>query len=389
MLKVSKYTWLHFHLEHVLVGVFSACYLALIVFFAMEFSLYPKVSAKTSTVLSYETIGQGPFSLNPQYLNPKTPKVLDCLYVTCGSPLAYGDDFIHIGLNDTDARQRLSLNKFNKISLVNNEQESTDGLSRWMIKPLKIEGDHLLAEAMFEKQEPIFVTLPVVGKNSREHQLQDHPGFRLFQKAKYLGQDLLLDGERRDNYRVLLNKDRILNLKSGLRLYFENNDWVFQSLEPELFAEFLIEQSKPLIKVVDKNGFDEIKVYLENVPQERFNHTIFLPKSVRAFPNKTISCFIGKQKFVLKENDWILGSGSFFHVLRSKKEIQSLVDFKTQGPLIVIDEISLSKNLSLVRGKIFSPLRISMHPFEIEAPLMVSSNIPAKNRSKGVKKASL
>jgi hypothetical protein len=102
MVKLSKFIWLNYHIERWLILAWIGACAYFLIRIGIDFKEgNNKLATHTALVLNYESLGQGPFSLNPQYLNPHTPKVLDSVFAVIGSKVIFGDNYIHIGLEDS------------------------------------------------------------------------------------------------------------------------------------------------------------------------------------------------------------------------------------------------------------------------------------------------
>jgi hypothetical protein len=371
MYKISKYIWLRYNLENAslvlwLMAVLFYCFHLVNVQNSRHLSLR---SIKKKD-LNYEQIGQGPFSLNPHYLNPVTPKVLESLYVVKGSSLKFGENFIHIATSDLDDLHLLPFHKITSLKTAFSK-DVEHVLQEWSIKPLFIDKDSLVAEAYHKDHDTLKIVLPLKEKaslNTQAGSFQD-TAYLTLNEAQYLGPDLLTVDEKK-SHRVKMADGRIFALKNLDVISFINSQWENVDSLLASKAQLFCQDHEIYFLVVDESGFLESKICLKQLQAENFNPELYMPQGVKVYPNQQFSCFIGRQKFILKKHDWILRSDNFFHILKSKADIESLVNFKKYGPLIVIDEVTDRKQTSLIRGKIFSPLRMKVHLFEIEAPVI-------------------
>lgn len=381
-----KYYWFFYRLDVYLTGIWIVSLLSLVTYH-LDLTFFTKTNYKTSRrpIYNLDEIGKGPFSLNPHYLNPKTPSVLDTFYIICGSTLVHGEDRFYLAAKDISDIQQLKLNEFNLI----NFNHDRPILKSWKIKPLKVQNEHLIVEAKYENQDSIITSLPI----HQYHKVINtaHIGIHLLKQAKYLGQDqLLLQSDKQEVkpifHRVFFPKQKLLNLKEKSLIFFKNDCWSLDSDEYELVATLNFEQDKPVFIVTDSTGFSEEKVYCTLQNNETFYYQSLIPQKVKIYPDKRVSCAMGKQKLMLKEKDWILRIGNFHQILKSRADIKAMIDFEKLGPLVIVDEVSSSKQSSFIRGKIFSPLRMHVYPFEQEAELIQIIPEKEKTRAKRVKK---
>ncbi len=392
MLSISKFLWLKYRLELLILVIWAGIWVFYTLFLGFDLAKrlntlsFPKVQD-----FNFESLGQGPFSLNPQYLNPNTPKILDCVYAAIVSKLVWNDQYIHIGIENSDFFQPLKLNEFTTI-----RSNSLDILSQWSLKPVRIDKDMLIVEAKHNNDSSMIISLPLSkleNKKNEEYKVfLEHPGILQLKNAKFIGVDQLTNSYDPDSlenpaYRICFDKNKILPVKPDQELYFYENQWTLEKASDELRAVLIIEDNKPFVMATDRKGLFETKICLTEVSDEIFNHQLLMPTKVKGCTNKTFSCFIGSQKFFLKENDWVLKIGNFSQVLKQKENIISLLNFKKTGLLLVIDEVSSNKTTCLIRGKIFSPLRMKVHSFEFEAPMDIPIKKTNKKSSKGLKKA--
>ncbi len=392
MLSISKLLWLKYRLELLILIIWTGIWVFYTLFFGLDFvKRLNTLSSPKIQDFNFESLGQGPFSLNPQYLNPNTPKILDCVYAAIVSKLVWNDQYIHIGIEDSDFFQPLKLNEFTPIG-----SNNLDILAHWSLKPVRIDKEVLVVEAKHDNDSSMIISLPLAkleNKKTEEYSIfLEHPGILQLKNAKFIGVDQLIsiyDPSSQENpvYRISFDKNKTLPLKPDQELYFYENQWTLEPAPNGLRAVLIIEDNKPFVMATDKNGLFETRIYLNEISDETFNPQLLMPLKVKGHLNKTFSCYIGSQKFFLKENDWVLKVGNFSQVLKLKENIISLLNFKKTGLLLVIDEVSSNKTTCLIRGKIFSPLRMKVHSFEFEAPMDIPIKKTNKKLTKGIKKA--
>lgn len=351
---------------------------------------HKQTAAKRLSVSNYESIGQGLFSLNPQYLNPHTPKVLDSFFVVQGAKKVHGTHYLYLGAYDTDHLQKLSYNEFLKLDVLKDDQENP---VVWLIKPILEEKEAIVFEAEEGVSGPVMISLPIVNINElykdKYEAFLKNEAITVLAQAKMGGIDALFEEEPAQKIVVVLESKQILSLAIDEALYCVNGKWQKEAALDCLIAELKTDGLNYYFNIIEPSGFFQHSVPLAKIKEETFNFSLMMPKNIKVYESGVISCLIGHQRLILKKGDWVLKSQHVCHVLKSRASLEKLLNFQRYGPLCVIEEVQLRKERSLVRGKIFSPLRIKAHPFEIEAPIVkIAKNAP-KMRSKGVKKESL
>lgn len=391
MMRTFKYYFLKFRFDFLIPIVWGMICLAFVCYaFLCVISLNEEKNVKKQSISNYEAIGQGPFSLNPQYLNPHTPKVLDSFFVTKGSQRIFGSDYLHLGSHDSNLLSSLSYDDFLKLDILKDES-GKDVV--WFIKPVKEEKDAVIFEAKQGAHGSMMIALPVL--DIQEMQKDKYLNFlnsealTKIKKAKIAGMDYLFEGAATKKAVLLMDLKQIISLNINDVLYFVDGKWQKDKAHSCPVAELKQEGLEFQFLVSDASGFFSHIHKLPKINDEIFNVASMMPESIKVYESGVISCQIGHQRLILKKGDWVLKTQHVCQILKSKISLEKLIKFERYGPLCVIDDIQISKERSLVRGKIFSPLRIKAHPFEIEAPIMkVSKNLP-KPRSKGVRKESL
>lgn len=347
---------------------------------------------------SLESLSYGAFSLNPEHLNPQTPKVLESLCVVKGSSLIWGDDDLFLSLGESSSLQHISYHQFTQISAKSTDCSTTcDALSSWSIKPLYIEAEQLIANAIYKNNEAIVIKLPVLKMQSL---IQSENGcfinpkaLSLLSSAKSLGQDQLLrlssDSQNLSGFRLLLLSKQVMTTTKEGFIYFNGDEWSKEDKTFSALAKFFDDPSNPYFIVSDRQGILEIKIPLQKEIEKDFNHSTLMPRDLVVYPEKVISCKIGRQRFVLRENDWVSQKGGLSYIFKSRSDVVSLLEGKFLAPLLIIEKIDVQKNKSFVSGKIFSPLRMSVYPFEIEAPVASIRSKQPKRMHKGASKSSI
>jgi hypothetical protein len=338
----------------------------------------------------YETIGQGPFSLNPQYLNPYTPKVLDMFYVTKGAKKDQGHHDLYLGMQHSSDLEKLSYDDFLKLDVMKDD-EGHEVI--WLIKPIKEDKDLVIFEAKHGFKGSMMISLPVVSmsdvRKDKYQEFLNSEAIAQLSKAKMGGADSLFEHELHKNAVIALGPKTFLSLVIGDKLFWHEHKWQKVKADNTLVAELQYDGHEFYFNVLDAAGFFQHSLKLSKINDEVFNPSSMMPENVKIYESGVVSCTIGHQRLILKNGDWILKTQHICQVLKSRASIERLINFERYGPLCVIEQIQIGKERSLVRGKIFSPLRIKEHPFEIEAPNVKMSPKMTKSRSKGVKKESV
>ena len=389
MFGITRFIWLHYKLKWLIVWCWILTCLWVVFFLGSEFVSISKIKSDEEHVLNFEFLGQGAFSLNPQYLNPKTPIVLDSLYASIASKIKFQDSYIHIGLKEFPHLQKLSTNRFTKINLKTKSGED-NVLSSWSIKPLHIRDGALVAEAQYLDSGSIVISIPIEAATAKDDFFDTSPCIQALKTATILDVDRLVYDDKSSyskevEHRILFSNKRVLFLKNQDFIYFINGQWQKTPAEKNVIGQFFLIENQATIVVVDETGFNELTIPITKKASENFIFSQYMPHSVKAYPNKMVTCFIGRQRFALRENDWVVKVGNFSQIIKSKNDLQDLLDFKKFGPLVTIENIQYMKQSCFIRGKIYSPLRMNVHPFEIEAPIIIPEKASVKHRARGVK----
>jgi hypothetical protein len=183
MLSISKLLWLKYRLELLILIIWTGIWVFYTLFFGLDFvKRLNTLSSPKIQDFNFESLGQGPFSLNPQYLNPNTPKILDCVYAAIVSKLVWNDQYIHIGVEDSDFFQPLKLNEFTPIG-----SNNLDILAHWSLKPVRIDKEVLVVEAKHDNDSSMIISLPLAkleNKKTEEYSIfLEHPGILQLKNA--------------------------------------------------------------------------------------------------------------------------------------------------------------------------------------------------------------
>lgn len=386
-----KIYWFQYHFNDLSMVLWFALICSIFIY-AIPEGLIKKssISLSARSSLNYESIGQGPFFLNPQYLNPSTPKVLESLYAFNGSRLVYGEDGIHVGTLGHEEGIQLKFGAFVPIVVPSETRTQTlETLSQWALKSIKIEKEAVLVEARHAFEEPILIKLPLIEKKERTLQLEKEGAIQELKEGLFLGDDELLKCDpsslkENRSYRLKLTTS-ILNLKEGISLFYRNGAWTLEEGDFEFKGEFGFESGRPVCVVCDQSGFAEACIPLDKPIIESFDASLMVPNLIRQTSEKNFSCFLGRQRLVLKEGDWVLKQGPIYRILRSRNDLEAVLSFEKTGLLLVIETMTAKKDKTLIQGRVFSPLRTKSQSFEFETPIF-KPKPQAKPRHRGTKK---
>lgn len=339
------------------------------------------------TDLSLEDLDQTIFSLNPQFLHPEFPKILESFYAFCASSIVHGTNNIHLVDQNSEAIIPLDYQNFVRLSqFIPKVNEKND----WEVKPLKVEQGFLFAETKIDSGSLQLIKIPIVDfslLDPKKHALfLNHNAVKELKASKNVGEDLLLanscDKEKKELYRLKIGS-KIEAFEKNLKYFFKNGIWHTDQEGAELVL-VLKDIDKQLVAMVsDFHGRFQHQFVIENESVENVDFSIMTPKSVHYLSKNAFFGLLGLQKMTFKEGDWILKEKNFFHILKSKNEIQQLLSFKKQGLLLIIDSIKESKTQMDVKLKVFSPLRTQMQ--ETNLQVLVPKPITLKSKKRAVK----
>lgn len=332
-----------------------------------------------------EDLDQTLFSLNPQFLNPEFPKILESFYAFCAASLVYGTNNIHLVDQNSDAIIQLDYQEFVQLSqFIPKLNEEND----WAVKPLKVDQNFLLAEAKNGLGPLQLIKIPMVDfsvfDQAKYEMFLNHLALKEIKSSKYVGEDLLIksstDVEKNEFYRLKIGS-KIQIFEKNKRFFFKKGIWDQSSDGAELVLNFDEVGQDLYANIADGQGRFQQRYLIEKQPKENLDLSNLMPKSTHYLSKSSFFCLLGLQKMTLQEGDWILKEKNFFRLLKSKNEIEQLLSFKKQGLLLIIDSVKESKNQLDIKVKIFSPLRTQMQESSLQILVPKPTTVKSKKRA--------
>lgn len=200
--------------------------------------------------------------------------------------------------------------------------------------------------------------------------------FTLLEKAKWWGPDLFFRQYGGVSYQPLGQKHRlefvegkkrvILSVSPKDFLFFKDDKWQVASLLGEEQQNVPLAQVKAVsakhleIEAWNREGFS---VYTLKMEQQRAVPCLVVPEkiftSLKIRSAKELSCRMGKKRLVLKIGDWVIKTKNGWHKLKSREEIESLLQQESIGELLVVDSIDIK---GVLKGHYFDEMHTQMQP---------------------------
>jgi hypothetical protein len=164
-------------------------------------------------------------------------------------------------------------------------------------------------------------------------------------------------------------------VKEGDFLHFGENGWVpdgFNKREEDVPLALVKKVSSKSIdvEVWDSEGFYSfpLRIEMENVPRLQVRPEN-LPASIRLRTLKQVSCTFpsrsGRKRTFLSEGDWVLSTPKGFRKLKKNTELESYIQHKINGTLLVFDSLVLENGRWLMKGFWVDEMRTQMQPFSL------------------------
>jgi len=119
------------------------------------------------------------------------------------------------------------------------------------------------------------------------------------------------------------------------------------------------------IEMWDETGFQylEIKLPLETPPRLQCQMEQ-MPSSIRMRTSSQVSCLIGKRRVIVREGDWLLKTATGWRNLKTREEIDAVLEHRLRGQLLVFDHLEREGG-SILKGYLFDEMRTQQLPFSL------------------------
>ena len=201
-------------------------------------------------------------------------------------------------------------------------------------------------------------------------------------KGLFLDPDCLFRSHGGKEYQKLKDHKRLeldcegvpslVHLRQGDYLVWENGRWANVELgkksQSYVLARVKGESSHRLdLEIWSSDGTETALVSLEKRSASPFLNpsmgNIF--SCLRQRTASRVSCRIGSKAAILKVGDWVFQSPSGWRVIKSLKEVNDILEFRSKGLLFVFDGIERSDGRALFLGTLFNPTRTQVENVKI------------------------
>src|SRR3990167_1313131 len=227
----------------------------------------------------------------------------------------------------------------------------------------------------------LFVEKDGRGINSTESHPQFGQAVSELQACKWLGKDYLFGAYGGEEYAKLGIHEhlectdsfgnQVLYVKEGDTLIWEEGKWKTAALGEETKNHYLAYLKTVSSNKMDWQVWDEVGLECRVVSLQR-EKTENLPLSVQEFltglrhrTSQRVSCRINNKATILKKGDWVHHTSSGWHIVKSLKEIEDILQFRVRGELFIFDGIEKKSGKSIFLGTLFSPMRTQMQNLKI------------------------
>ncbi len=349
---------------------------------------------KSDVKVDYACIGTGPLALAGVYMSPLASTLSHeiVLLVPSSRPKESGAQQILLGLKNN--QEHLSVSSGEKIYLQEenpHQLQFSSTLSQIWLKPVVLDCFSVLIEAEIEgKDHCEFVLKAHLGP--LQTAAEKAPFYAHLKKAKWWGQDLLLQTYGGNEYRHLKDKQKIecgpsmLYVSQDDYLTFAEGIWKVTTLEEASLSSPLAqvkEVASNQLKLIvwDEKGFayDEIKLPLEARLKAASQQEIF--SSIRFRTSAQVTCLLGKRRVILKCGDWLLKTATGWRNLKRLNEIEAYLAHELRGELFIFDAIEKREDKYFVKGNLIDEMRTSIS--NLSLPIVSEKKTkPSKKKKK-------
>lgn len=360
-------------------------------------------SLVSSSPFTYESIGYGALMLNPhQTWGWVSHLAKELLVIAHNSrPEAMGQEAQILLKFKSDAKEKQIVSGK---TLYLDKNETIDGYvfsdgpqSVW-IKPILLENGRVLVEAgkkigqldtSHGTEEKGQFVLPVSFSPSRVDQKFSSDAKRSLhdlKNAKCWGKDQLIQQYGGSEFSRWKEKMKIefpqgansyvCFVATGDYLSWQQGRWkeaALSEVDPSTSVAWVKAVSPRGIELTvwDESGFYPASVELAFEHSGNVNPKIeSVMTQLRLRSASQISCMLGKKRVVLRQGDWMLKTGKGWRSLRRKEEIESYLQHRIKGELLIFDSLEKEQGRFVMKGTLFDEMRTQAQnisiPIEIE-----------------------
>lgn len=215
------------------------------------------------------------------------------------------------------------------------------------------------------------------------------------QKARWYGIDKFLEKHGGEEYKALINKQRI-DFGEGNEIYSVyagQGDcliWVDERWQAVEVGEASLKHTLMCVKKIDERVMNlelwdvegKGKITLNLVKANETWLSQNLEQSFKFVGARTRSQFvfeINHERMILRPHDWLLLTDSGWKKLTTPAQIDDYVERKTVGPLFVFDRVERKEDRQVIMGTLFNTARTEMVTFE----LPLQQNGPSSGQGPG------
>lgn len=218
------------------------------------------------------------------------------------------------------------------------------------------------------------------------------------QKARWVGPDKFLEKHGGEEYKELINKQRIdfgegqenysVYVGLGDCLIWKDGRWQNVkagegSLQYTLMCIKKIDERVMNLELWDIDGKGKISLNLVKATEAWLPQN--LEQNFKFIGARSRSQFvfeINHERMILRPHDWLLLTDAGWNKLTTPQQIDAYVERKTVGPLFVFDQVERKEDRQLILGTLFNAARTEMVSFEM--PLQQSTGPAGQRPGAGV-----
>ncbi len=355
-------------------------------------------SAFVQTPFPYEAIGSGPLMLNPHQTWGWVSHLARELIVIAHNSrpdVSSGEAQILLGLKAEEGTRQLTSGK--TLYLEKNESTGMFAFSEapqslW-IKPILLDNGRVLieagkklgqlesAQALEEKGQFVVPTAGSATRVKQESSPLTIEALSHLKNARCWGHDLLISqygggefGQWRDKLKIEVPQGTasyVAFVGSGDYLVWKEGRWEVATL-----SELSAQQPVAWVRAVSPRGvemtvWDETGFYPHSVelamehPGKLNSNAESMLVHPRLRTATQISCMLGKKRVVLRQGDWVLKTGTGWRNLRKREEIESYLQHRIKGELLILDALEKEQGRWVLKGTLFDEMRTQMQTISL------------------------
>jgi hypothetical protein len=198
-------------------------------------------------------------------------------------------------------------------------------------------------------------------------------GLKEMKEAKWWSPDRLFEAYGGEEFRKLIGMERLefqqheqpyfLYVKEGDTFIWKEEKWqVSRTTHSYPMARLThISPYKMEWELWDKTGLECVRVAHSKEKVEGINLRVEeLFTRMRQRTTSRISCRIDNKAAILKKGDWLIHIPTGWHILKSLKEMEAILNFEVKGELFVFDGLEKIEGKPVFCGTLFDKMRTQM-----------------------------